>query len=88
MRTDFRFRRNHCFYLSFFSKIEPTILSSGRLILIKRLITTSGTDFSLETACSYAWQPLLCLVETSCMQNVIKLNFWLVKTISSHFFRY
>ena len=47
MGTDYRFRKNTTvFIFHFFLKVEPTILSSGRLILVKILITTSGTDFS------------------------------------------
>ena len=41
MGKDYRLRKNYYFCLSFFVKIEP----SGRLILIKHFITTSGTDF-------------------------------------------
>ena len=33
------------FIFHFFLKVDPTILSSGRLILTKNLITTNGTDF-------------------------------------------
>ena len=46
MGTDFRFRKNTVFIFHFFLKVEPTILSGGRLILVKNLITTGGTDFS------------------------------------------
>ena len=45
MVTDYQFRKKTLFIFHFF-QVEPTILSSGRLILIKNLITTSGTDFS------------------------------------------
>ena len=34
------------FMFHFFLKIKPRILSRGRLIVIKKFITTSGTDFS------------------------------------------
>ena len=45
MGADFWFWKNHIFMFYFFLKVDPTILSSKRLILIKILITTNGTDF-------------------------------------------
>ena len=69
MGTDYRFRKkNTVFVFNFFLKVELTILSNGRLILIKNLITTSRTDFSSS-------------------RNIFSRN-RLVKTISTHFFRY
>ena len=46
MGTDLALEKSTVFIFHFFLKLEPTILSSGRLILIKNLTTTRGTDFS------------------------------------------
>ena len=41
MGKDYRLKKSYIFVINFFLKVEP----SGKLILIKNFITTSGTDF-------------------------------------------
>ena len=45
MGTDYQFRKNQYFIFHFFLKVEPIIPFSGRLIFIKKFVTTRETDF-------------------------------------------
>ena len=47
MVTDYWFRKENTVFTFHFFQVVATILYSGRLIFIKNLITTSGTDFRL-----------------------------------------
>ena len=65
MEKDYRLRKNYYFCLSFISKSKTrwqTNLNKNSILeQIFRLV-----EISLEITSSYAWQPLMCLVETSC----------------------
>ena len=81
MGTDYRFRKNHFFYLSFLSiNVEPIIPSSGRLILIKNLLLLVKPIFWLVEI-FFRYRLLLCMTNVTVsyrnkllMQNIVPAN--------------
>ena len=72
MGTDYRFSKNHCFYLSFFIKVEPIISSSGKLILTFLLVE----QIFRQVEICFRNHLLLCVatVTVSCKNKLLMQN--------------
>ena len=71
MGTVIDLERTIFFMFHFFLKVDPTILSSGRLILVKSLISTNETNFRLQEI-FFRNRLLLCatIATMSCRNNL------------------
>ena len=71
MGTVIDLERTIFFMFHFFLKVDPTILSSGRLTLIKSLINTNETNFRLQEI-FFRNRLLLCatIATMSCRNNL------------------